>query len=282
MRRFLPFILLILWSFGFLPSAFAQDETFDVCIQDFVDTNQDGLPTGGELIFGQGEVLLSNSDGSVEGSLTITTEDDCLFSLQPGNYTVSITLPDGYAPTTETTFALNLTETTTINVGVISTAPVQAPPTNIEQNFICVLVFHDENRNGERESTEALMANIDVNLLRDERIIDTTLTNIMDATCFAGLETGEYQILIPASANHIMVSRRDIAVSFQDLGNEVVARFGAIPVNPLSDEAYFPTVGNGELTLNNNMRLALSGLGAVMAMFFMMGLGSLLYGLIRR
>lgn len=275
-------MLIFIWSLGILPATFAQGDTLDLCIQDFVDTNQDGLPTEGELIFGRGEVLLSSSDGTVVASLTITDGEDCMSTLQPGNYTLSITLPEGYTPTTETTLALTLTESTTINVGVVSTTPADSPLTNVEQNFICVLVFHDENRNGERESTEALIAGIDVNLVREERIIDTTLTNATDATCFAGLEVGEYQILIPASANHIMVSRRDIAVSFQDLGNEVVARFGAIPVNPLSDEARFPTVGSGELTLNNNTRLILSGVGAILAMFFMAGLGSLLYGLIRR
>lgn len=281
MHKFLLFTFLVWLLLGIIPVAAAQGDTFDLCVQDFVDANQDGLPNDGELVFGQGEVLVSNSDGTIVGSLTITPNDDCILSLQPGNYTVSVTLPAGFQATTETTFALTLTETTTINVGVQGETAPETPSTTAPQNHICVMVFYDENRNGERESTEGLVRGIDVNLLQDERIIDTNLTNTTDASCFTGLELGEYQIYIPASNNHIMVSRRDIAVNFQDFGNEVIARFGAIPVDPLSDDARFPTTGDGDLYLNNDSRLALSAFGAMIAMFFMFGLGTLLYGLIR-
>ncbi len=259
----------------------AQGDTFDLCVKDFIDTNQDGLPTDGEPSFGQGEVLVSNSDGTIVGGLTISSENYCIQSLSPGNYTVSITLPEGYQATTETTFALTLTEATTINLGVVGDTTTETVNTTAPQNHICVMVFYDENRNGERESTEGLVRGIDVNLLRDERIIDTHLTNTGDASCFTGLELGEYQIYIPASNNHIMVSRRDIAVNFQDFGNEVIARFGAIPVDPLSDDARFPTTGDGDLHLDSDSRLALSAFGSMVAMFFMFGLGTLLYGLIR-
>lgn len=281
MHRLLALTMLIIAFLTLIRSVSAQDGVLSLCVQDFVDTDQSGLPNDGEISLGQGEVLVSNLDGTVVASLTITTGEDCMLGLQSGDYTVSVTLPEGYTATTETTFAINLTESAIINVGATSPTPIGAPPSVDQQNVVCVLVFHDENRNGERESTEALMSGIDVNLIRDGHIIDTLLTNATTVTCFNDLAVGKYQIEIPPSANHIMVSRRDIAVDIQDVGYEVTARFAAIPVNPLSDEARFPTVGDGELTFDNNTRLMLSGVGAFLAVFFMIGLGTLLYGLIR-
>lgn len=254
----------------------AQAGSVALCVEDFIDANRNGqIDAGEDSLPGAGVFLRQNGD--IIASLTTSPEDDCFQALAPGEYTITFELPDGYEAVTATNYPVVLeNEDQRLNLGAVRADQAQTGPAN----RICVLVFFDENTNGRRESTEALLSGIDINLLRDDLIIHTGISSANQETCFDGLQTGRYQIVIPPSPNHVMVNRRDAAVEFQDVGTQVNAPFGARPVNPLSDDATLEIEDN-TIDLDQQERLLLSLLGAGIVILFMLGVGIILYGLIR-
>jgi hypothetical protein len=270
--RHLFLLFLLLTTFSIAP-VHAQT-TVDLCVDDFEDLNRNGLQDAGEPALAGIEVFLQQ-DSAVVASLVTTLENDCFTGLQAGTYSVETVASGGIEITTESPQTVNLSaQSQTVAAGGVAFQQVPG-------NQICFFVFHDENQNGIRESAEGLMPGIDVNLLADDVIVDTLTTTATDKICFVGLEAQTYQVVVPPARNHNLVSRRDAAISFEDIGNEVNIQFAGLPVNPVSDDAKLPAMGSGELDLDQQNRLTLSAVGAGIVIAFMIGLGMLLYGLIR-
>lgn len=84
--------------------------TGSLCILLYEDLNGDSLRQAEELSLIGGAISINNRSGSV--SITEPTqpgeEAQCFEELDEGEYTISVAIPEGYNPTTQTNYALRL------------------------------------------------------------------------------------------------------------------------------------------------------------------------------
>ncbi len=92
-----------------LPTATERPGLGTICILLFDDVNGDAIRQEAELPIAGGEVSLSNRSGSISrtGS-TGGIEPVCYEELGEGNYVITMGIPDGYNPTTVTSYSLTL------------------------------------------------------------------------------------------------------------------------------------------------------------------------------
>ncbi len=93
--------------------------TGEVCVMLYDDSNGDGTRGTGEGLLAGGMFhLVDASSGSAAGDYTTdgASEPFCFQDLASGNYSVEVTIPDGFNATTATTFALPLTPGGTANL----------------------------------------------------------------------------------------------------------------------------------------------------------------------
>lgn len=259
---------------------YAQNPTFDICIRDYNDTNANGQFEEGEQPF-LGLSVLVNQNGEVIGSLVTTADEDCIRSLPPAEYQISVEAQAQQTLTTASSFTINLVDQSiTSDVGATL---AEAPP--VPGNDICIIIFEDSGELGRREAGENPISGIDVNLLTSDVIIQTLISTADEenSACFVGLPPGEFRIIVPSSANHLLTTRNDAGVEFTDTGSRITANFGAQKFDPLADGLTRSTVETeGELTLDRETRLIISVIGAGLAVLFMTGIGSLILGIKRR
>ncbi len=254
----------------------AQEPGVDLCIREFEDTNQNGIYDAGEPGH-TGISVFVWQDGDVIGSLTTTPDQDCLRTLPPGDYRVEFAA-DNVRPTTPASVNVTLTDqAVTVDFGLVQTQTVPG-------NSICFLVFQDDNNNWQRESTEPLIAGIDANLMVDDIIIQTVVSVGDDYTCFDDLPPGFYRLLIPPNPNHRLKHRNDATWEVVGTGHRAVAEFAGIRLDPFTNNALLPSYVPSEdkFTLDQEMRLLVSFLGAAIAMLFMLGMGAIILGFLRR
>ncbi len=265
----------------------AQTPGLDLCIHDFTDTNQNSQFDEGEPPFPGISVFVSrSSDGAVIGSLTTTPDRDCLLNLTPDTYDVTFSGNATHQPTTPTSVTVTLIDqTVTVDYGAITlTSDDPSPQLTESGSEICVLIFHDTNTNSQHDADEGLIGGIDVNLLVDDVIIATRITDNQDYSCFEGIPIGSYRVLIPESPRHRLTNRNDLALTFLDNAQSVKADFGAELHNPFFADARAQTYGRSEdqLNIDRDTRLLLAILGAGIVMLFMIGSGAILLGIMRR
>jgi LysM repeat protein len=97
----------------------AAATTGEVCVMLYEDSNGDGTRGTGEGLLADGQFQLTNaSSGGAVGEYTTdgSNEPHCFQDLASGNYSVEVTIPDGFNATTATTFALPLTPGGTANL----------------------------------------------------------------------------------------------------------------------------------------------------------------------
>jgi LysM repeat protein len=116
------------------PTPFAGNGA--VCVELFEDVNGNGVAEDTENMMGGGQVSLTNAKGSFSRTgATVAILDPtvdtplCFNDVPEGSYSVSIAVPEGYNPTTATTFSLEVMagQTTTIDFGTqvsLRNAPV--------------------------------------------------------------------------------------------------------------------------------------------------------------
>ncbi len=116
------------------PTPFAGNGA--VCVELFEDINGNGVAEDTESMMGGGQVSLTNPSGSFSRTGATKTILDptvdtplCFNDVPEGKYSVSIAVPEGYNPTTDTTFTLDVKagQTTTIDFGAqvsLRNAPV--------------------------------------------------------------------------------------------------------------------------------------------------------------
>lgn len=123
------------------PTPFAGNGA--VCVELFEDINGNGVAEDTEPMMGGGQVSLTNATGKFSRTgatvaiLDATVDTPLCFNDVPeGSYNVSMAVPEGYNPTTGTTFTLNVVagQTITIDFGAqvslrsYPAAPVETPP----------------------------------------------------------------------------------------------------------------------------------------------------------
>ncbi len=82
-------------------------------IGDFVfnDKNNDGLPNSGDIGLPNIKLTLKNANGQIVATTTTNSNGNYSFTDLPlGNYTVEVTQPNDFTPTTKTILSANLTE----------------------------------------------------------------------------------------------------------------------------------------------------------------------------
>lgn len=93
-----------------LPSSTPKPGLGNLCILLFNDINGDAVRQEEETSIPEGVISFGNESGEV--SMTVNTasgsEPECFNDLPEGRYTISIALPEGYNPTTETGIEVNL------------------------------------------------------------------------------------------------------------------------------------------------------------------------------
>lgn len=93
-----------------VPTPTPQPGTGILCILLYNDRNGDSIRQEQEPSIPQGAISINNLSGSV--SLSVTTADSldpsCFEDLPEGDYTISVAIPDGYNPTTVSTYAVEL------------------------------------------------------------------------------------------------------------------------------------------------------------------------------
>ncbi len=114
----------------------------EVCVVLFNDINGNGLAEDNEAAMGGGEVSLTDQKGRYSNTgATVTIPDPtvdkplCFAEVPEGTYNISIAVPQGYNPTTETSFTLQVAagSTSTIDFGAQESlrsaplAPVETP-----------------------------------------------------------------------------------------------------------------------------------------------------------
>jgi len=116
-----------------LPSPSPIPGLGNLCILLYNDVNGNSMAEDGETIIPAGAISVNNRSGSV--SLTAETtageEPQCFNELPEGEYSISVAIPEGYNPTTRTSFSLVLKagDNTFLDFGaqVNSVAEVVAP-----------------------------------------------------------------------------------------------------------------------------------------------------------
>lgn len=273
----------------FQTASWAQNNSFDICIDDFEDQNQNGLHDTPEPSFPNVEVRLKQAgNDTVIGRLVTSADENCFRGLAAGVYILEY--GDGTPlQTTAITTTLTLTNASvTVPLGI---SACRYDP-NAELNQICILVYHDQNNNGVRDGGEAPLPNINVNLQDignvsqgQSGLIIRTLVTGTDYSCFTALPTGIYRVYVPFSTNHVLTTGDDSSLSFTGQHAPFCYEFGAQPLDPLNPEATLPDFSGEKddgLNLDDNTRLLLAILGAVMVVLFMLGVGTILLAIIRR
>jgi LysM repeat protein len=104
-----------------LPTPTPKPGKGTLCILLFNDENGDSIRESNENSIPNGAVSFNNRSGSVSQSTETTagTDPQCFKDQPEGDYTVSVAVPEGYNPTTATSFEINIQagDTVYINFG---------------------------------------------------------------------------------------------------------------------------------------------------------------------
>lgn len=93
-----------------IPTPTAQPGSGNLCVILFDDVNGDSIRQEEELGITGGQISINNRSGSVSFTTETTAgaEYQCFEGIDEGDYTLSIAVPEGYNPTTMTSYALPL------------------------------------------------------------------------------------------------------------------------------------------------------------------------------
>jgi len=121
-----------------LPTPSPKPGKGDLCILLFNDLNGDSIRQESEPSIPDGAISFGNRAGSVSENVAsgIGLEPQCFVDLPEGDYTISVAVPEGYNPTTETSYELPLKagDKTYLNFGAQANtsteaqAPIIPPP----------------------------------------------------------------------------------------------------------------------------------------------------------
>ncbi len=211
----------------------------------FNDINGNGVQEAGEL--GQAGVLVMLTGTDVNGNpVTLTTTTDANGNYQfanvpPGNYTVMLTLPPGFAATTATTQTVTLAagqSITTVDFGIRQLASVGDT------------VFLDANGNGVQDGGEAGIGSVTLTLtgtdINGNPVSRTTTTNPAGNYLFTDLPPGTYTVTAtpPAGFNATTPNPQTVTVAAGQAITTVDFGFRQAP-GVIGDTVFNDINGNG-------------------------------------
>jgi nucleoid-associated protein YgaU len=166
--------------------------------------------------------------------------------IQPGQEIV-IDLPS----TTPTPTPLPAPPTAEPTAAAVSENPEQ--PENTGGAAICVLAYHDRNRNLYRDdpTTEEVIPNVEFVVANPSGAVAQHISdNSPDPHCFTGLESGAYRVLMKPPAGYEVSGQAEWPVAVTE-GASLDVQFGAIQVegaetDPEIEENVDPTTENEE------------------------------------
>lgn len=140
---------------------------------------------------------------------------------------------------------------------------------------ICVLVFEDDTRSGARQSGDALLSDVSVNLMvKGNVIIANHVTDGKEPFCFPDLPPQEYTVSF-SSPLYDPTTLTSYTFSLGS-GERVTREFGAAKL-PATAEA--TASGPASLISSTRGRVGVSAGGAILVMVLVAGVGLILYGL---
>jgi hypothetical protein len=166
-------------------------------------------------------------------------------------------------------------------IGWQSPLPLNAQATQqADTGSICVLAFNDANRNKARDPGEGLLADISVDLMVNQNVIIANhITDGTEPFCFKNLPIQQYHVNF-SSPTYEASTSNTFALSLS-VGEQATREFGAAskatPLDPATNEQRGLSI-----PLTTPVRLALSIMGAVIAMAFVAAIGMILFALFVR
>ncbi|MDJ0583334.1 SdrD B-like domain-containing protein, partial [Crocosphaera sp.] len=226
----------------------------------FHDLNANGIQDAGEEGIAGATVTLTgdvNGDG-VTDTLTTTTDAAGIYNftnLNPGDYTVEFTTPDGF------------TESSPVNVGEDDT--IDSDGTSVTTNLASIenddtidagfynlaslgdQVFIDADADGIQDAGEVGLDGVTVNLIQNGQVVGTQVTSNGGQYLFTDLVPGDYQVEFVAPDGFIF--------SPADQGGDDTADSDADPITGLTQSVTLIS-GENNLTLDAGL-VELASLG---------------------
>src|SRR5258708_4981176 len=140
---------------------------------------------------------------------------------------------------------------------------------------ICVLAFEDDTHSGARQSGDALLSDVSINLMvNDKVVIANHVTDGKEPFCFSDLPPQQYTV---SFSSPLYEPTTLTSYTFTLAAGERATReFGAAK---LAATAAATASGLSGLTSTTPARIGLSTAGAVLVMVLVAGVGLIIYGL---
>ncbi len=145
---------------------------------------------------------------------------------------------------------------------------------------VCVLVFADTSKNGTRDGGEAVLPDIDVDLMNNQNVIlANRITDGTEPYCFTNLAPRDYTVTFNSP---FYQATTPVSYNFALLpGSRMNYEFGVVNLAATPDAS--TTSGGLRFNASTPLRIGLSAGAAIMAMLFMIGLGMIIrWGLLHR
>ena len=165
-------------------------EEGDLIVYKFHDLDEDGEYDDGEPMLEGWEFTLSIDGSDIDSGLTDENGELLFEGLEPGEYTVTETLEDGWTNTTPLSQDVTVVDGQTASVW-FGNIPVPDDP---EEGDLIVYKFHDLDEDGEYDDGEPMLEGWEFTLSIDGSDIDSGLTDENGELLFEGLEPGEYTV----------------------------------------------------------------------------------------
>ena len=200
----------------------------------FEDLNANGVQDTGEQDLANVTVDLRSSGVLISTTTTLPEGSYAFPDVQPGAYTVEETDPPGYASTTP-------------NVVPISLPPAGAVAVDFGdrgEGTLSGVVYNDVNGNGSQDVGESGISDIQIQMLRDSAVINSTTTGVDGTYSFNGVDAGAYTLRETDLAGYTSTTPNDVAVSVV-AGCSATANFGDQREGTVSGVVFNDTNGNG-------------------------------------
>jgi hypothetical protein len=154
-------------------------------------------------------------------------------------------------------------------------AQTAEPGTELGSGSICVLVFNDTNGNATRDSGEANLSDVAVNVMVGESVIIANhVTDGQEPYCFKDLAAQQYTVGFSSplyEATTLNSFNLELAA-----GETRPLEFGAAPKPAPTESADAATV---QIPATQPVRIGVSALASIIVMAFVAALGLILFGL---
>ena len=223
----------------------------------FNDANGNGIKDANESGLQNWKIFLSQNEITIDSTLTDVSGNYYFTLLEPGNYTISQEIQNGWRQTFPSS-----THLVTVVAGV-TTQNINFG--NVQSSSISGLNFFDANGNGIKDANENGLQNWEIFLSQNEITIDSILTDANGNYIFSNLILGNYVV----SEEHQLGWRQTFPISqtysltISSGENITNIDFGNTNLGSISGSVFNDINGNGIKDVNeisiSNQEIVLSG-----------------------